>query len=305
MHTRKITVPKVKLTDMDFQGFYENYFKPELPVIISGITADWGARSKWNAADLLNQLKDSKNTIKRALWYDNDSQFLKEDYAIPAFVAKCLEPVHSYTRDANCRFWIHPPGNVTPWHYDGNYLYVFNVQVKGAKEWSMISPETPVTSFPFSNITAPFCSRQSSREISYATFRAEEGDMVFLPPLWAHRVLTVENSINLNWVGTKKGATAGSRLEKREKEILKLATLPGFSKLILRPGGPGAMNYFKEYGGVGWPLIKELTVGTSPVSALTRAAKEYASLLSLALTWKDGANVVKKKVTESGPLPDR
>src|SRR5476649_1873911 len=128
MNTRQITVPKIDHKEMDFGRFFESYFKPELPVIISGITESWGARQKWNAEALLNQLKESKSTVRRALWYDNDSQFLKEDYAIPAFVARSLEPGHSYTRDANCRFWIHPPGNVTPWHYDGNSLYVFNVQ---------------------------------------------------------------------------------------------------------------------------------------------------------------------------------
>ena len=303
MKTRQITVPRIHQKDMDFDRFYEEFFKPELPVIIAGVTDGWGANTKWNAEVLLNQLKDSKSTVKRALWYDNNGQFLSEDYAVPSFVSRSLEAQYSYTRDKNCRFWIHPPGNVTPWHYDGNYLYVFNVQVKGAKEWWMVSPDTPLASFPFSNITAPFYCRQPSREVSYATFVAEEGDMVFLPPLWLHRVLTLKNSINLNWVGTKKGAPTRSKLDAREKEILKLATLPGFAKLIIRLGGAGSMEYFNQYGGGGWPLIRELTADTSSFAALSRAAKELAGALSLRLTDKDGANVWKKKLTESGPIP--
>ena len=288
---------------MEFDRFHEDFFKPEQPVVIAGITEGWGARQKWNAEALLNQLKESKNTVRRQLWYDNDSQFLKEDYEIPAFVARILDAQYSYTRDANCRFWIHPPGNVTPWHYDGNYLYVFNVQVKGVKEWSMVSPDTPLASYPFSNVTAPFCCRQSGGEIAYATFKAEEGDMVFLPPLWAHRVRTLENSINLNWVGTKKGPTKRSRLEAREKEILKLASIPPFAKLILQLGGTGSMDYYSQYAGVGWPLINELTANTSLPAALARVARELANALSLALTWKDGNNVWRKKLKETGPIP--
>ncbi|HWA11344.1 MAG TPA: cupin domain-containing protein [Opitutaceae bacterium] len=305
MNTRSITVPRIHQKDMSFDRFYTEFFQPEQPVIIAGATDGWGANQKWNAEALLDQLKESKSTVKRQLWYDNDSQFLREDYAVPAFVERSLDGKYSYTRDKNCRFWIHPPGNVTPWHYDGNYLYVFNVQVKGAKEWWMVSPETPLASFPFSNITAPFSCPQPSREIVYATFVAEEGDMVFLPPLWAHRVLTVKNSINLNWVGTKKGATARSKLDAREKEILKLATLPGGAKLIIRMGGAGSMDYFNQYGGGGWPLIRELTADTSAVAALARAAKELAAARSLNRTEVNGANVLKKKVTEPGPLPVR
>ena len=92
-------------------------------------------------------------------------------------------------------------------------------------------------------------------------------------------------------------------LDAREKEILKLATLPGFAKLIIRMGGAGSMEYFKQYGGGGWPLIRELTADTSSLAALSRAAKELSGALSLRMTDKDGANVWKKKLTESGPIP--
>src|SRR5436305_8730050 len=106
MKTRQIAVPRIRQEDMDFDRFYGDYFKPARPVIVAGITNGWSANSKWNAEVLLNQLEESASTVKRALWYDNDSQFLREDYEVPAIVTRSLDAKYSYTRDANCRFWI-------------------------------------------------------------------------------------------------------------------------------------------------------------------------------------------------------
>jgi hypothetical protein len=50
-------------------------------------------------------------------------------------------------------------------------------------------------------------------------------------------------------------------------------------------------------------VIRELTAETSAAAAFAREAQELAGAWSLRMTGKDGANVWKKKLTETGPIP--
>ena len=54
----------------------------------------------------------------------------------------------------------------------------------------------------------------------YTRFILNEGDMLYIPPLWFHQVTALnQENINLNWVMTKKKTKISSRALTREMEL--------------------------------------------------------------------------------------
>ena len=293
------TIDEIPIDKISFENFVENYFKPEVPVVLKNVSARWPAKTKWNPAWLKKALDAS--TLTRANYDSNfksDEHFLKEDYETPKLVEQCLE--RSCARVKSRRFWVTPAGNVTPWHYDGHSVYVFNVQIFGTKEWSLISPTEPLRCYPFSIHVAPFGRRTIAAEDTYqVTTRAD--DMLFIPPLWFHRVAAIEESVNLNWIGTKRSPPVESQHSVREMEILKLVNIlhATGSKPLLRLISylgdlPAWSDYFPNYGGEGWKLIEDWTRDIPAHSALSRACKEMIGLKAFFPMLRTGLDPVLK-----------
>jgi phosphoribosyl-ATP pyrophosphohydrolase len=212
--------------DISFNDFYENYFEPEIPVIIENVSTDWLATTKWNQDYLKNELSKEK-TIKDAdLWYHCLLGFLKNDYEVPHVIQELLTHSNIFPRKDCLRIWINSKGNISDWHYDTNMVNVFNVQVKGEKNWKIISPNTPLECYPFSHIGVLKSDEKVLKNKPFASFTTKQGDMIYLPPLWYHKVVAVgEENININWVVTKKSTSVISESFKREVEITALNEL--------------------------------------------------------------------------------
>jgi len=140
-------------------------------------------------------------------------------------------------RDLPIRVWIACGGTVSPWHYDGNSLDGFNVQVRGRKHFMLVSPSTPLACFPL--LTEARASFRGEDALSprhcRASFVLEAGDMLYLPRYWFHRVQALDAlNINVNWVWTDAdfGAAAPSRTERREGE--RVAVLVAWASLVNR-----------------------------------------------------------------------
>jgi hypothetical protein len=302
-------VEKVALEEMDFKRFYENYFVTEIPIILTGVANHWRARKEWTAESLQKKIEESSAAFKNRLWYESSEDFLKDEYATPEIVSRTFAETHSVRRKTFCRFWVNEKGNVTNWHYDGNGLYVFNVQVKGCKQWTIISPQTPLASYPFGHRSLPFSFRKPDGNMIYAQFKLEEGEMIFLPPFWQHHVIALdETNINFNWVGTKKTVPVDSEALKREREILSLAKWVVRFKLTRHLFGraDNFLNtvYVNTFAGIGFPLIEDLTRGVSPQAVFRRTAREAATMIRLMITWKNGHNMWRSKPLEFGTLDE-
>lgn len=210
--------------DIPFDDFWYRYFVPERPVIIEKVGQDWPARALWREDYLHDKLSREPSAKTAVLWYRMARGALSEDYETPAIVEALLDSPHLLARDDVMRIWMHPEGNVSSWHYDANIVNVFNVQVTGQKEWFLISPETPLCCYPFTNYAIMDNDEDNLlNNKCYTRFLLNEGDMLFIPALWFHKVVARgEENINLNWVLTKKETSQVSRTLLREVDRYRL-----------------------------------------------------------------------------------
>jgi hypothetical protein len=90
------------------------------------------------------------------------------------------------------RIWKHKPGNVTMWHFDGNGADLLNISVVGAKDFYLAPPD----SFPYIPLSSVSIPKIPFKETYKVTLT--EGDMLYLPSYWFHKVLTLKDSLNVN-----------------------------------------------------------------------------------------------------------
>ena len=268
--------------DIGFDEFYENYFEPEKPVVIRGIGPVIERTDDLTIDSIRKRLVETGLAKVNTSWFEGPAEMLEPLAATPEIVSRVLKDSHR--RENHCRLWLNGAGNVTPSHYDGNLLYVFNLQLRGRKEWRIVSPHTPLRSYPFSR-GALFKAGSDwpavKRRTVYCDLALEEGDMIYLPPLWHHAVkATAESNININWVATTKAGATPSKARTRELELLRWARfhkkVTGKEKLFDTLFGAGIKDYMKNFGGVGWSFVEELTKDVKLHKALLRIPKEIA-----------------------------
>ncbi len=203
-----------------FEYFWNQYAVREQPFIIENVAANWVARKAWTEAYLQKRLSEEPLAKEAFLWYWLEKNALAEDYDIPEIVDTALSHSDIFPRSQVMRIWVHEKGNLSSWHYDANMISVFNVQVTGRKKWSLISPETPLCCYPFSNFAILDGKGDDIfHNKIYTHFELNEGDMLFLPPLWFHQVEACEaENVSLNWVFTKKETQITSSAFKRDYE---------------------------------------------------------------------------------------
>ncbi len=205
---------------ISFDDFCKRYYDCEQPVIIEKVGAGWPARKRWNEAYIREKLARESSAKAASLWYWMERETLNEDYHSPAIINQLLDSDKVFPRTEIMRIWLHHKGNVSSWHYDANMVNVFNVQVTGRKEWLLVSPETPLACYPFVNFAVMDGNDQKNlRNKIHTRFYLNEGDMLYIPPLWFHKVISCEEeNISLNWIFTKKETSVTSRTLKRELE---------------------------------------------------------------------------------------
>jgi len=116
------------------------------------------------------------------------------------------------------RFWQAAGGHQTPWHYDGNALDVINVQLTGAKRFTLAPPDRELPWIRFLPVSALGCgdAQVPNREVILGP-----GDLLYLPRFWSHRVQALEPvNRNLNWVWTDASFEPDSAVAVREAERL-------------------------------------------------------------------------------------
>jgi len=202
-----------------FDAFYDKYFEPEKPVIIEGIGVNWLARTKWNTQYLQKSLARESSVESHKLYFTMEENTLGADYNIPDVINKLLHSSYIFPLEKNTRIWINSMNNISHWHYDSSLESVFNVQIKGKKEWYLISPQTPPPCYPYTNFVLLEDERKILGNKIFTRFTLNEGDLLYIPPLWFHKIIALEQeNINLNWVMTKKKTKIISKTLIREME---------------------------------------------------------------------------------------
>jgi len=203
---------------LSFDEFSEKYYQTETPVIIENIGENWSAINRWNEAYIREKLAQDSTAKAASLWYWMEKGTLEEDYQTPEIIEQLLASDDVFPRNELMRIWAHPQGNVSSWHYDANMVNVFNVQMTGKKEWFLVSPDTPLDCYPFTSFAIMDDNDEKIfNKKSYTHLILNQGDMLFIPPLWFHKVISLEKeNLNLNWIFTKRKTDVVTSTLKRE-----------------------------------------------------------------------------------------
>jgi len=114
--------------------------------------------------------------------------------------------VNPLSEKQNINFWIGMKGTSAHTHYD--VFENFNVQVVGRKRWTLFPPNSTLYLYPFLhpshaqaqvNIDEPNLKDfPETSKLSAIEVITEPGDVLYLPPMWFHKVDALEDSININ-----------------------------------------------------------------------------------------------------------
>lgn len=203
-------IPRVR-GDISFEDFYRDYFEPEAPLIIEGAGREWPALQKWNPDYLRERLSNEPSVKNIVLFLLLDNDVLTEDFSYPDFINKMDDPEKVFPYKSNTRIWINSRNNISAWHFDTGVVNNFNTQITGRKEWTIVSPQTPPRCYPFSNFVVLEEDEEILKNKIFTKFVTNPGDMLYLPPLWYHKVRALdERNINLMWVFTKRKTSVSS-----------------------------------------------------------------------------------------------
>jgi hypothetical protein len=225
MAGREIQRLPASLLTSDFADFLGS----ETPVILEGVAIDPDFAARLEQRDVLDRIEareggeQSRGTHRHSNdWLDVTPSVAREDPVMSGL----YDELHRFVptegvrlRDTHVRLWGAPQGTLTPWHYDGNGIHGLNLQVVGRKFWQLVSPETPLPTYPFvygsPQGARPLNARQRG-ELDWLEFETRPGDVLFLPRLWSHYVLSLDAwNANINLVFTPL-SLAGSALARRE-----------------------------------------------------------------------------------------
>lgn len=289
-----------------FEVFWERYALPERPVVIEGIGADWPAGKTWTESYLQKRLSAEPSAKEAFLWYWMQKNALIGEYELPEIVDKAIDCDDVFARQLVMRIWVHQQNNISSWHYDANMVSVFNVQVTGRKKWDLISPETPLTCYPYT--TFAILDGQGDAVFHnkiYTRFTLNQGDMLFIPPLWFHQVEACEpENINLNWVFTKRETQTVSKTFKRDFERYYIAQYFANHKWsFVRTLSQKLNVILPSYARVKWQY-DELIRSTYRPTLFNILARFFKEPLALAKTlWNvDKSYVYSKKLRSVKPL---
>ena len=269
--------------NLSFEDFKLKYYDIEKPVIIEGVGSDWAAKQIWTEKYVREELSKEKTASTASLWYWMEKGTLKGDYQTPSIIDKFLESNDVFHRNQLMRIWINQKDNISSWHYDANMVNVFNTQVTGTKEWLLVSPETPLRCYPFTSFAIMDNNDEKIfRHKTFTHFNLNAGDMIYVPPLWFHKVASVEDeNISLNWIFTKKETMVNSKTLVRELERYAVQVFLAKNKYqVVREGFdkinhniPGYLRWKWRY-----PEMIKTPVKTRKLSLLRRTFNEIAVL---------------------------
>ncbi|MEQ8479618.1 MAG: cupin-like domain-containing protein [Hoeflea sp.] len=272
--------------------FVEKYCGPERPLLIKGLARDWPAREKWSLDRLRSDLHGNPDVKDRGVFFVARKPVLEHDIEMPEFLQEILKSDNVMPDSIAWRFWVNKKHNKTVFHYDTNAENVITVQVKGRKEWILVSPDTPLPSYPFTNFTLLKDEEALLPKKQFYKFDLEEGDLLYVPPYWFHRAVAREDeNININWTFTKRATSVLSREFRRDIERCSLLDSWKNSKSsLVRKIYHRAIGAMPKVGGIGWGL-KDYVVSPYKPSRLALAGRVFREVARIPATLMTLPNV--------------
>jgi hypothetical protein len=264
-----VTIPRLHI-DRDADRFVEEFYVHEKPVIFPKAVQTDGTALE-SCSRLSARIAADDRKTERTMWYDVREGVLDHICQTPAVVSRVMNAEGAFLRENCVRIWFNSRYHVSPWHYDGHSLHVFNLQLCGRKRWMIVDPDTPLCPIPFNNI----CLRQNESLAGkrHYEFTLEEGDLLFLPRYWFHRVVSEgELNVNVNWVLMSKAKAVDSRIARREAELMRF-------KDVFYPLMPRKSRWLVDnYAGCGRVAVRHLTRDVPPAAVMARIGKEIMTV---------------------------
>jgi hypothetical protein len=157
--------------EIQFEEFDEYLQRAEIPFVMRGVTL-------CPLAEMKDSLARSNNTqlgFQESLKVDQSEMCMRLRNRMSSL--GCI-----FTSN---RYWEHDAGHVTRWHFDGNGVQVLNICMSGSKRFDFAPPGSTLV-LPFSNIAA------FDPPVKY-TITIHQGDVLFFPSFWFHRVTCLDN----------------------------------------------------------------------------------------------------------------
>lgn len=252
-------------SDIGATEFAERFLEPDVPVIIQGPPIPAELSQRMSDRGILDRLQarevhGNRNAIRHSsAWLDVTREGICQEPGLGALyqqLATLMPETGVRLRETHVRIWASPQGTVTTWHYDGNGVHGLNLQMTGRKHWQLVSPETPLPTYPFMfslvQGAMPLNARQRN-ELEWMEFETVPGEVLFLPRLWAHQVISLEPwnlNVNLVFTSTSRPASAlGHREEGRLASLAMIRRSPLWPLLpeVVREGATDG----DDYGGDG------------------------------------------------------
>ena len=186
------------------------------PFVVRGAAGDWPVRT-WTLEKLEATIGSNNST---QYWHHLPrDRFYAEDIPCPGWLSVYWqERAHRLSLERPLRFWQAREGHQTPWHYDGNALDVINVQLTGAKRFTLAPPERELPWIRFLPVSTL---AYDDADVPVQQVILNAGDLIFIPRFWGHRVQALEAvNRNVNWVWTDSEFARDSAVAAREAERL-------------------------------------------------------------------------------------
>jgi hypothetical protein len=281
-----------------FAEFFEIYCDREQPLLIKGLAKNWPARERWVSKRLRDQLHTLPGVRDRGVFFVSRSPVLEQDIEMPDFLQEALCSNRIMKDSVAWRFWVNSRNNRREFHYDTNAENVITVQVKGRKEWVVVSPETPLPCYPFTNFSLLKDEEKLLKNKHFYKFDLKEGDLLYLPPLWYHRVVAREDeNININWTFTKRETCVVSKEFKRDMERCSLLnSFKTSNSVLVRRCYETAIRSLPNVGGIGWGLKSFISSPYRPSrrALISRFFKELLQIPNTLLTLPKVRSTLKK-----------
>ncbi|MEZ4394211.1 MAG: cupin-like domain-containing protein [Polyangiales bacterium] len=224
-------LPRVGAIDAD--AFFDRYYATQSPVVLTALSRDWPATSKWNPAWLKARFGDVEVSAVFGREGDDDYDLhtpaLTRSVRLGEFVDRVLAAGESNDlylvannrnierdslralwddvrwdsgifdpdrRAGAAAFWFGPGGTVTPLHHDTSNIVL--CQMYGEKRVTLAAPWEPALEATRRGVYSTL--DPEARELPDALFRRTTlgpGDALFIPAGWWHHVRALSVSISL------------------------------------------------------------------------------------------------------------
>ena len=202
-------------------SFYEEFFLPGRPVVVTGAARSMRAWERWTDDYLRQTVGDVHQLVtlsdeRRALMFIKDYLpylanpdafssstgpiYMTDLYICPRFHGASLDQLAA---DVECPLpfggafpesrtvFLGPRGTATPMHQDQFNMRAWMAQIRGDKEWRICPPEAfPAGSF---GLVDAFERADLGCDVYRATVAS--GDVLYLPPLWWHQARNLNSTI--------------------------------------------------------------------------------------------------------------